>query len=131
MTPEDVSETVRLEIAKALALDPSEVHLDSNLMDDLAAESIDFLDIVFQLEQRYEIEITRGALENAARGRMTEEEFAPEGVISPAGLARLRQLMPEAAGRIRQGLRPKEILSLFTVRTFVSIVVAQRTSRQP
>ena len=66
-------------------------------MDELGAESLDFLDIVFKLERAFDIQITRGEMERAARGTMSEEEFAPKGVISEAGLASLRELMPEAA----------------------------------
>jgi hypothetical protein len=65
-------------------------------------------------------------MERAARGDMTEEAFAPEGVISPAGLERLRALMPEASARIQPGLRTVQIMSLFTARTFASIVEAKR-----
>jgi hypothetical protein len=60
------------------------------------------------------------------RGNMSDEEFAPGGVLSEAGLARLRELMPEAAPRIQPGLRPAQILSLFSVRTFVNLVLAKR-----
>jgi len=86
-------------------------------MADLGAESLDFLDIVFKLERAFDIQITRGEMERAARGDMSEDEFAPRGVLSPAGLERLRTLMPEARERIQPGLRPVQILSLFSVQT--------------
>ena len=95
-------------------------------MGDLGAESLDFLDIVFRLERAFGIQITRGEMERAARGDMTDEEFAPAGVISEAGLARLRELMPEAAARIQPGLRPAQILSLFSVQTFANMVIGKR-----
>lgn len=116
------SDTVRGCVADALMVDLATVTLDSNLMNDLGADSLAFLDIVFKLEQAFDIEITRGEMERAARGDMTEDEFAPDGVVSDAGLARLRELLPEAADRIQPGLRPAGILGLFSVRTFVKIV---------
>ena len=121
-----VEQTVREAVAEALGLGLEEVQLDSKLMDDLGAESLDFLDIVFRLERAFGIQITRGEMQKAARGEMSDEEFAPDGVISEAGLARLRQLMPEASERIEPGLRPAEILRLFTVQTFVNTVVAKQ-----
>ena len=127
-TPE-VTEGVRSVVAEALARNVADVRADSVLMADLGAESLDFLDIVFQIEQRFGIEITRGEMERAARGDMSEDEFAPGGVISERGLATLKVLMPEAAARIHPGLRPMEILSLFTVQTFVNIVEAKRAGR--
>jgi acyl carrier protein len=125
----DVVQTVREVIAEALARDVSEIQPEHNLMEDLGAESLDFLDIVFKLERAFGIQITRGEMERAARGDMTDEEFAPAGVISEAGLARLRELMPEAAERIKPGLRPVQILALFSVRTFVNLAEAKRQGR--
>jgi acyl carrier protein len=123
--PNGVPERVRAIVAEALARPSSEVRLDSILMADLGAESLDFLDIVFKLEREFHIQITRGEMERAARGNMSDEEFAPGGVISERGLARLRQLMPEAEARIQPGLRPAQILSLFSVQTFANLVRAK------
>jgi acyl carrier protein len=119
---EEIEDGVVSAIAEALALPDEDVSPDHYLMDDLGAGSLDFLDIVFKLEHTFDIQITRGEMERAARGDMTEDEFAPEGVISEAGLERLRELMPEADDRIEPGLRPTQILELFKVRTFVNII---------
>jgi acyl carrier protein len=116
-------------VAKSLARDPAEVKLANCLMEDLGAESLDFLDIVFELERAFNIQITRGEMERAARGDMSEEEFAPNGTISEVGLRRLRELMPEVSHRIHAGLRPAQILSLFTVQTFVNLVSAKQQGR--
>ena len=123
-----VPQRVRELVAEALARDVSEVSIDSVLMSDLGAESLDFLDIVFKLEHEFHIQITRGEMERAARGGMSEDEFAPGGFISEAGLARLQVLMPEAVGRIKPGLRPGQVLGLFSVQTFVNLVVAKQNS---
>lgn len=121
-----IEQQVREVVAEALARDLAEVKLETLLMGDLGAESLDFLDIVFKLERAFDIQITRGEMERAARGSMSDEEFAPGGVISETGLARLRELMPEASSRIQPGLRPAQILSLFSVRTFANLVLAKR-----
>ena len=128
-TNAQIEEAVRVIVAESLGKKPELVKLDSVLMSDLDAESLDFLDIVFQLERDFGIEITRGEMERASRGDMTAEEFAPAGVISEAGLARLRMLMPEAADRIKPGLRPSTILTLFSVQTFANMVIGKRDGR--
>lgn len=124
-----IGETVRKIVAESLGRKLDDVKLDSILMSDLGAESLDFLDIVFRLERDFGIEITRGEMERASRGDMSQEEFAPAGVISEAGLARLRELMPEAAERIKPGLRPSTILTLFSVQTFANMVIGKRDGR--
>ena len=124
-----VEDTVRAIVAEALGRKLDEVQTTANLMDELGAESLDFLDMVFRIEREFGIEITRGEMERAARGDMTDEEFAPAGVISDAGLARLRELLPESAARIQPGLRPREILGLFTVQTFANLVHGKRAGQ--
>ena len=126
---EAIGEHVRVIVAEALGKPAADVKLESILMEDLGAESLDFLDIVFRIERDFGIEITRGEMERASRGDMSQEEFAPTGVISEAGLARLRELMPEAAHRIAPGLRPSTILTLFTVQTFANMVIGKRDGR--
>src|SRR5690348_3694805 len=125
----ELEENVRQIIAESLGRDLALVTLEASLSDELGAESLDFLDIVFKIERAFDVQITRGEMERAARGDMTEEAFAPGGVISPEGLERLRALMPEAAARIKPGMHVLQIMSLFTARTFASIVEAKR--RQP
>ena len=129
MTNQEINEKVRTIVAESLGRKPDEIKLDAVLMTDLNAESLDFLDIVFRLEREFGIEITRGEMERASRGDMSQEEFAPGGVISEAGLARLRELMPEARDRIKPGLRPSTILTLFSVQTFANMVLGKREGR--
>jgi acyl carrier protein len=122
----EIAEKVRHIVAEALAIDPETVKNESLLMAELGAESLDYLDIVFKIERTFGIQITRGEMQKAARGDMTDEEFAPGGVISEAGLERLRELMPEAQEKIVPGLRPVQILGLFSVQTFVNLVEAKK-----
>jgi acyl carrier protein len=129
ITRDAIPDTVRRIVAEALGRPEAEVKLHSILMEDLGAESLDFLDIVFRLEREFGIQITRGEMERASRGDMSADEFAPGGVISERGLARLRELMPEAADRIQPGLRPSTILTLFSVQTFANMVIGKREGR--
>jgi acyl carrier protein len=116
-------------IAEALAREPGEVRLDSRLIEDLGAESIDFLDIVFQLEQAFGLRIPRGQILDDARGPLSYEAFQQDGVISDAGLARLREVLSEVpAESIASGLRVDDVAWLFTVETFCKVVLRARAA---
>jgi acyl carrier protein len=117
-------------VADALARDPAEVRPASRLVADLGAESIDFLDIVFRLEQAFRVRIPRGQILDEARGELSEEEFHCDGVLTAAGLARLRQVLDEAPpDALAPGLRVDDVPLLFTVETFCKAVVrAQRAA---
>ena len=80
-------------IADALACDEEKVKPDASLIEDLGAESIDFLDIVFRLERTFKVKIPRGKLIEDARGSLSESEFEKGGVVSDAGLARLKTFL--------------------------------------
>lgn len=111
-------------IVEALYCDKELVTPTANLMADLGAESIDFLDIVFRLEKSFGIKLPRGDIELRARGDLEEGEFEIHGVLQEKGLARLRSFMPEVpAEKFKTGLRIRDIATLFTVSTFERMVL--------
>ena len=114
-------------IADALACDKEKVKPESSLIEDLGAESIDFLDIVFRLERAFKIKIPRGKIIEDARGPLSESEFEKGGVVSDAGLQRLKTFLSEVpAERFKSPLKAADIPRLFTTETFCKIVVRQQ-----
>lgn len=114
-------------MADALACDLEKVKLDASLINDLGAESIDFLDIIFRLERAFKVKIPRGKIVEEARGELSEAEFEQGGVVSDAGLARLRVFLNEVpADRFKSPLKAAEIPRLFTVETFCKMVIRQQ-----
>ncbi len=114
-------------MADALGRDVAEMTLDASLIDDLGAESIDFLDIVFRLERAFKVKIPRGKLVEDARGPLTEAEFEKGGVVTDAGLDRLRTFLSEVpAERFKSPLKVADIPRLFTTATFCKIVLRQQ-----
>ena len=110
-------------IVEALYCDKEQVTRDANLIADLGAESIDFLDIVFRLEKTFGIKLPKGDIEQRARGDLADADFEVQGVLQEKGLVRLRTVMPEAAEKIKSGLRVKDIPTLFSVATFERMVM--------
>lgn len=125
MNVDSVYPKVREIIADVLVIDESEIALSSRLIVDLGAESIDFLDLVFQLEKEFNIKIPRGQLEKNARGALSEAEFEKGGVITPAGMQALQDYLNEVpAEYFKANLKVSEIPLLFTVETFCKLIVA-------
>jgi acyl carrier protein len=114
-------------MADALGRDVAEMRLDASLIDDLSAESIDFLDIVFRLERTFKVKIPRGKLVEDARGQLSEPEFEKGGVVTVAGLERLKTFLNEVpAERFKAPFNVADIPRLFTVETFCKIVLRQQ-----
>lgn len=116
---------VRNCVAEALGLDDDEVELDARLIDDLGAESLDFLDLVFRLERAFDIKIPRGGVEAQAQADLDgAESYEQNGVLTELGLAKLAEAMPEVpADDFKPGLKSAEIPTLFRAATFYRIVV--------
>jgi len=94
MTRDEIFDKVRDVLVDALAVDEEEVVPDASLTRDLGAESIDFLDIVFKLEQAFGIKIEQGELfpDNV----MQDPEYVQEGRVTEKGLDELRARLPHA-----------------------------------
>src|SRR5262245_4817924 len=122
--------TVAKTIADALGCDVDQVKLDVSLIEGLDAESIDFLDLVFRLERAFKLKIPRGKIIEEARGDLPETEFEQKGVVTEAGMQRLRSFLSEVpADRFPAPLKVADIPRLFTAETFGKLVVrAQRSA---
>ena len=91
---QEIFEQVREVLVDALAVDEDEVSMESTLVDDLGAESIDLLDIVFQLEKKFNIKINRGEL--IPTEKLDDPQYVQEGKLTEAGLAMLKEALPSA-----------------------------------
>ncbi len=124
---EAVFPKVAATMADALGCDEDEVKIDASLIDDLGAESIDFLDIVFRLERAFKVKIPRGKIVEDARGDLSEAEFEQGGVLTDAGFERLKSFLNEVpANRFETPLKSAEIPRLFTTATFCKMVIRQQ-----
>ena len=62
-------------LVDTLGIESNEVKLEANLIDDLGAESIDFVEIIYSLEQKYALKINPGDIFPSF---MQEEEIFSE-----------------------------------------------------
>jgi acyl carrier protein len=84
-------------LVDALGVDEDEVTPTATLREDLGAESIDFLDIVFRLEKAFNIKIPRGELFPEDLDTLRNDpNLVSGGKITPAGMEQLRTRMPYA-----------------------------------
>lgn len=125
MDEKEIFDKVAEAIAEALDVEVDEATPDAILMDDLGAESIDFLDIIFRIEQAFDIKIPRGGMQKdilEADG-VKEEDVVVAGVLTPLGVEKMKKYMPEVdPAKITDGFKADDIPTLFTVQTFVNIV---------
>ncbi|MFW6155190.1 MAG: acyl carrier protein [Planctomycetota bacterium] len=123
-TRDEVFEKVRETLEEALGVDADEVTPEATLTEDLGAESIDFLDIVFRLEKAFDIKIPRGEL--FPDNILNNPEYVADGKLTDAGLATLKDRMPHADfSEFEQDPDINNMVTLFRVGTIVNYLVAK------
>ncbi|MEQ8843249.1 MAG: acyl carrier protein [Phycisphaerales bacterium] len=121
MTREEIQAKVQDVLAEVLGIDEDEVTPRATLTGDLGAESIDFLDIVFRLEQAFGVKIEQGELfpENLQQ----TPEYVQDGRLTEAGLAALREKLPHAeVDTIEDDPRLARVGEIFTVDAIINFV---------
>jgi acyl carrier protein len=114
-------------IAAALPCEIEKVKPEASLIDDLGAQSIDFLDIIFRIERAFKVKIPRGKIIEEARGDLSAAEFDQRGVVSAAGQERLKAFLSEVPPeRFPAPLKVADIPRLFTTETFCKMVIRQQ-----
>jgi acyl carrier protein len=123
MTENEILEQLLPLLVEVLGVNPKAVRLDSVLVTDLGAESIDLLDLSFRIEEQFKVRIEANELEREARRRLPGGEYEKNGYLTDAALGELRTLLPEVdAGKLAQGLRKTDLPSLLTVSFFVHLI---------
>lgn len=121
ITRGEIFEGVRDILVDALAVDDVEVVPSASLTGDLGAESIDFLDIVFKIEQRFKFKISNGELfpDNVANN----PDFVHGGMVTPRGLALLKERMPHVDfSSLESDPQVGRVAGVFTVDALVNFV---------
>jgi len=121
MTQDEVFQKIRTVLMDALAVDEDEVTMAAVLTKDLGAESIDFLDIVFKLEQAFGIKISQGELfpDNVAQ----DPKFVQDGKVTAQGIAALKTRMPHVDfTAFEKDPQIGNVANVFTVEALVKFV---------
>ena len=94
MSTRDTFADVATLVRQTLALSESEpIQPQQLFFYDLGFTSMDLLDLLFRIEQHFQIEIPEGTIYHLARGNLAEAEFAEDAVLTEAGRERLMTLL--------------------------------------
>lgn len=120
---QNIFSSVQEAIQESLGIPREKITLKARIIDDLGSDSLDLLDILFAIEEKFGIKIKRGQIEAMAREGMSEGEFEKDGLLTARGVDRLREIMPEVdQTQIVEGMGVYKIPYLFTVETFCRLV---------
>ncbi len=127
MTREDIFGKIQEALVDALGVDDDEVTMGATLVGDLEAESIDFLDIAFKIEQAFDFKIEQGELfpENVGQN----PDFLVDGMVTPDGIVALKEKLPHVDfAEFEKDPEISKVADVFTVETIVNFVERKRAA---
>ncbi len=124
MTRAEVLEGVKECLAKVLDIPVESIHEESKIIQDLEADSLDFLDLSFHIQQKFGVSFSPREDERRLQEKLGGAAVQKDGVYTPEALAELRQNMPEVpAEEFSEGLAVSALPFLFRVSTIVNLIL--------
>lgn len=124
ISEQKVFEEVKKAISEGLDIDPAGVKLESSLIKDLGAESLDFLDINYRLEQTFGIKMARHTiLEHMEEMFGEESAIDSDGKLTANAAKVLGSRYNDPAFRIEAGMDMDELPAIVTVQSLVDGVM--------
>ena len=118
---EEIFDKVKEVLEYALGADSEDITIDATLIGDLGAESIDFLDISFKLEQEFSIKIDQGEL--FPENLMQDESLVEDGKLTEKAMGMLKERMPHVDfSKFENDRRVDQLSEVFTVGSLVDFV---------
>ena len=121
---DEIFSVVAETIENSIGTPKEEIGLKQTIFDELAIDSIDMVDILFELESNYGIELKVSDIESRVREELGDTPYEVEGIITTEGLVMLRKHMTEIdQSLLTEGLTVHGLVKLFTVESLCKIVV--------
>ena len=116
-------DAVRALVADSLAQDQDEVRLDSRLVTDLGADSLDFIDMIFALEKRFDVKIRQGELDFLGKLDVSNPKVMREGFLAREAVEGLMPWLPALKSvPDASKVTPAQVFSFITVETLCIMV---------
>ncbi len=113
-------------VAESLAVPEAEIGPKSRLIDDLGADSLDFVDIVFMLDRELDIRVRETELNFLTRLDFSSPDVMREGHVAADVVGRLEPWLPDMQALPDKGkITPRVLFSLVTVEA-IALVADRR-----
>ena len=123
MTEQQIFEKLIPHIREITGAREDQVKMESGLMMDLGAESIDLLDFTFLIEEEFGITIEADEFEQQATKRIPGGVYDNDGLLTNEALEELKKALPEVpAEYLKPGLKKIELPSVLNVAVFVHVI---------
>ena len=123
MKRDEILTGLRALIADSLARKADDVKPESRLIDDLGADSLVFVDIVFSMEKKFGVKLRDGELDFLSRLDFSSPQVMKGGYLTAETIDRLTVWLP-ALERVadRAKVTPRQLFGFITLETLAVLV---------
>lgn len=132
MVPEktEIESTIASAIRKALNREVGEITLDSSLVTDLAVDSLDLVEIVYDVEEAYDIQLEPDEL--FPQRLLRDPDYVQDGAITSDGVAKIHEQfsftnLPEIPAGTSVGDVAAKLLTMRVFTDYVAYVIGKRS----
>lgn len=119
-TSQDIFTSISHIIAECVATDQRKIQSTSRLINDLSMDSLDFLDVVFAVEKKFDIKFRHGEFERLLRLDFLHENNEGDGYVATSELERMKPYLPALAlTGANEKLTPIQLFSFITVESLI------------
>jgi acyl carrier protein len=121
MSQESIEQSVVEVICESLALDLDEVKTNTLIIKELNADSLDIIDIMFLLEERFEVTLEKEDFNFLTKISLDQEAAVTgDGFLVPQAKKELREWLPSLD--LAAELKPSDLREFLSVQSVVNLV---------
>jgi acyl carrier protein len=123
MTEQEVFTKLVPLVREVTAAREHQIRMESGLMEDLGAESLDLLDLCFLIEETFGVAITGDEFARRAAEQMPGGVYERNGLLTAEAVAELRKALPEVPPeKIQPGMPKVAVPRVLNVAVFVHLI---------
>jgi len=123
MEIKQIFEDVKEIIEESCGIEASSIQLTDTLFNELQIDSIDMVDILFEIETKYDISLKIADLKQQTDKRSDDNPTEIEGKITAEGVLSIVAEMPEIdLEKVREGMSIDELVRLINVHSLCKII---------
>lgn len=119
---QDILERIKKCVAEVLAITPASIEPQSRLIDDLGADSLDLVELMYLMEQEFNLRLSKNDLSLSAQLGIAEEEVHIDEVLTPKALGLLRRRFTHATDFLVEGITRNQLAALLTVNEIAKVI---------
>lgn len=107
-------------VADGFAIDASELTIKTKLITDLDADSLDIMDLMFQLEEVFDIKLEKDDFNFLTKIDMPREKAVVDDLLTTEAKESLKEYLPDL--EIEKELRPSDLSQYLSLASLVKLV---------